>query len=125
MNSESCRQNTRTGAYVVGILGTFLVMALLVGLMRSYTTGPTPMEARSAERMQILQQFKADNAPLLDKYDWQDQTHGIVRIPISVAMDKVLEEWQDPAAGRSNLMARAAKAFAPLPKPPEKKNEYE
>jgi hypothetical protein len=44
---------------------------------------------------------------------------------VARAKELVLEEWQNPAAARSNLMERAAKAFAPAPKPPEKKNEYE
>ena len=116
---------TRITTYVVGILGTFLVMALLVWLMRSYVSAPKPEEKTAADRMAILQQFKADNAPLLEKYGWQDAARGIARIPVERAREIFLSEWQDPAAGRSNLLARAAKAFAPLPKPPEKKNEYE
>jgi hypothetical protein len=75
--------------------------------------------------MKILADFKAANAPLLDKYDWQDKDKGIVRIPVDRAKELVLEEWQNPAVAHSNLMERAAKAFAPAPKPPEKKNEYE
>ena len=75
--------------------------------------------------MKILADFKTANAPLLEKYDWQDQPKGFVRVPIERAKELVLEEWQNPAVGRSNLMARAAKEFAPAPKPPEKKNEYE
>jgi hypothetical protein len=125
MNSESCRQQSRLGAYVLGFLGTFLVMALLVWIMRSYTQAPSVAENRAAERRQILTDFKAANAPLLDKYDWQDQAKGFVRIPIDRAKQLILEEWQDPASGHSNLMARAAKEFAPAPKLPEKKNEYE
>jgi hypothetical protein len=125
MNSESCSQKSRCGAYVLGLLGTFLVMALLVWFMRTYTQAPPLTESRAAERRQILLDFKAANEPLLDKYDWQDQAKGFVHIPIDRAKELILEEWQDPAAGRSNLMARAAKEFAPAPKVPPKKNEYE
>jgi hypothetical protein len=125
MNSESCCQKTRLGAYLAGLLGTFLILALLVRLMQSYTQAPSISATRAAERMQILSDFKAANAPLLDKYDWQDQAKGFVRVPLARAKELVLEEWQDPLAARSNLMARAAKAFALPPKPPEKKNEYE
>src|SRR6202453_4429596 len=95
MNSESCRQNTRIGAYVVGILGAFAVIGLLVWLMLSYTSGATPEQSRAAERMQILAQFQADNAPLLEKYDWQDQTRGVVRIPVDRAMDLTLQARQE------------------------------
>jgi hypothetical protein len=125
MNSDTYRQKTRAGAYVLAILGTFLLVGLLVWLMHSYTEAPSPFAARSAERMQIMAEFKAANAPLLEKYDWQDQAKGFVRVPVERAKELILDEWRDPAAGRSNLMARAAREFAPAPKPPEKKNEYE
>jgi hypothetical protein len=125
MNSESCRQKTRIAANVLAILGTFLVMAFLVGLMRHYTATPSLAADRAAERIKILADFKAVNTPLLEKYDWQDKDKGIVRVPVARAKELVLEEWQNPAAARSNLMDRAAKAFAPAPKPPEQKNPYE
>ena len=125
MNPESCRQKTRIAANVLAILGTFLVMAFLVGLMRHYTATPSLAADRAAERMKILADFKAVNAPLLEKYDWQDKDKGIVRVPVARAKELVLEEWRNPAAAHSHLMERAAKAFALPPKPPPVKNEYE
>ncbi|HEX4122920.1 MAG TPA: hypothetical protein VH619_20070 [Verrucomicrobiae bacterium] len=125
MNPDTCCQKTRVGAYVVAILGTFLLVGALVWLLRSYTETPSPFAARSAERMQIMQEFQAANGPLVSKYDWQDQPKGFVRVPIERAKELILEEWRDPAAGRSKLISRAAKEFAPPPKVPEKKNEYE
>jgi hypothetical protein len=125
MNSESCCQKSRVAANVLAILGTFLVMAFLVALMRHYTATPSLAADRAAERMKILADFKAANAPIFEKYDWQDKDKGIVRVPVARAKELVLEEWQNPAAAHSNLMERAAKAFAPAPKPPEKKSEYE
>jgi hypothetical protein len=125
MNPESCCQKSRTAATILAILGTFLVMAFLVALMRHYTEVPSLAADRGAERMKILAEFKTANEPLLDKYDWQDKDKGIVRVPITRAKELVLEEWQNPAAARSNLMERAAQAFAPAPKVPEKKSAYE
>ncbi len=125
MNPDSRRQKTRPGAYAAGLLGTFLIVALLARLMQSYTQAPSIPAVRAAERMRILSDFKAANAPLLEKYGWQDQARGFVRVPMERAGELVLKEWQDPAAARSNLMARAAREFAPLPKPPEQKNPYE
>jgi hypothetical protein len=125
MNTEPCCQKVRLGTYALGLLGTFLVMAFLVALLRHYTAAPSLSENRAAERMKIKQDFDAANEPLIDKYDWQDKDKGIVRVPIARAKELVLQEWQDPVAARSNLMARAAKAFAPAPKPPPKKNEYD
>jgi hypothetical protein len=125
MNPESCCQKTRVAANVLAVLGTFLVMAFLVALMRHYTATPSLAADREVERMKILADFKAANAPLLEKYDWQDKDKGIVRVPLDRAKELVLEEWKNPAAARSNLMDRAAKAFAPAPKQPEKKSEFE
>jgi len=125
MNSESCRQEIRAGAVVVAALGTFLVVALLVSLMQSKTESATALEARAAERLKILDEFKTANEPLLDKYEWQDQAKGFVRVPIARAKALVLEEWRDPAAARSNLMARAEKEFYVPPPPPPPKNPYE
>lgn len=125
MNSDTCCKKTGVGAYVVAILGTFLVVALLVRLMQSYTQAPSISATRAAERMQIMTEFKALNAPLVENYDWQDQAKGFIRVPIERAKELVLEEWQNPEAARSNLMARAAIEFAPPPKVPEKKSVYE
>lgn len=117
MNEESCCQKSGRCATVVAILGTFLVMAFLVALMRHYTAKPSLAADRAAERMKILADFNAVNAPLLEKYDWQDKDRDVVRVPIARAKELLLQEWQDSAAGHSNLMERAAKAFAPAPKP--------
>jgi hypothetical protein len=123
--NDNYNRNSRFGAYAVALVGTLLVMAGLVWLMRHYTEAPPVFAQRSAERMAIRAEFDAANGPLMTRYDWQDQTRGVVRVPLDRAKELLLAEWQDPAAGRSNLIARAAKAYAPLPKPPEKKNEYE
>jgi hypothetical protein len=126
MNSQSCCQKTRAGAVVVATLGAFLVVALLVRLMKSNTESATALEVRAAERLKILDDFKAANEPLLDKYDWQDQAKGFVRVPIQRAKQLMLEQWrQDPLAARSNLMARAAKEFFIPPPAPPPKNIYE
>jgi hypothetical protein len=125
MNAETHephRQKTRAGAYVLGVTGTFLVMAWLVWLMRGYTQPPALAEVRAAERLKIKADFLAANAPLLDSYAWQDPTKDIVRIPVARAKELLLQEWKNPAAGRELLTNRAAKAFAPVAAP---KNEYE
>ena len=125
MNPESCCQKSRITAYVIGIGGTFLLMAALVCLMRSYTQSPSLAEVRGQERLKILAEFREANDPIVTKYDWQDQGKGIVRVPVERAKELILDEWQNPAVGHSNLMARAAKAFAPAPKVVPPKNPYE
>lgn len=124
MNSDNCNC-PRICANIVAVVGTFLIVGFLVCLMRHYTAVPSLAEDRAAERMKILADFKAANEPLIEKYDWQDKDKGIVRVPIERAKELVLQEWQNPAAARSNLIERAEKAFAPAPKPPPVKNPYE
>ena len=125
MNPQDCRHKTGTAVYVLSIAGTFLIMAFLVSLMRHYTNPPSLNQARAEERLKNLTDFRAANEPLLTEYAWQDQPKGIIRVPIKQAMELVFKEWQDPAAARSNLLARAAKAFAPPPKVAPPKNPYE
>lgn len=125
MNSQDTVRKTGVGVYVLAILGTFLIMAILVSLVRS-STQPVPLsQPRGEERLKNLTEFRAANEPILTEYAWQDQSKGIVRIPVDRAMDLFLDEWQNPAAGHSNMMARAAKAFAPAPKVAAPKSVFE
>jgi hypothetical protein len=125
LKTDSCCEKGRCTAYVLGILGTFLLMAGLVWLMRHYTQ-PAPLDAdRTAERIKNLKEMRAANEEALNNYAWQDQAKGLVRLPVARAMDITLQEWQNPAAARSNLIARMEKATAPAPKAPEKPSEFE
>jgi len=128
MNSgagQSAFDKARVTAYVVGILGSFLIVALLVLAMRHYAR-PAPLGAnRVEERYKFLQEQRSADARTLDEYDWQDKDKGFVRLPIQRAMELTLQEWQNPAAARTNLISRVEKATAPPPKPLEKPNPYE
>ena len=122
MSTESIRGKCCQGLTVLGVAGAFLVMAWLVWLMRAYTHPPALAEARAVERLKIKAEFDAANAPLLNGYDWADKEKGFVRIPVERAKELIVQEWQNPAAGRSNLLGRAAKEFAPAA---VAKNPYE
>jgi hypothetical protein len=98
---------------VLGVAGSFLVMAWLVWLMRGYTQPPELAAVRAEERLKIKHEFDAASAPLLNGYDWVDKEKGFVRIPVERAKELILLEWQNPVAGHSILAARAARAFAP------------
>jgi hypothetical protein len=109
-------------AYSVAVIGCFLLVAGLVWVMYSYTR-PEPLgEDRAAVRRKTLADVRAADAEVLNNpsYVWQDQTRGIVRLPLKSAMDLSLRLWQDPAAARSNLIARVEKAFYVPPPPPNK-----
>ena len=69
--------------------------------------------------------MRAAEAGALESYGWVDQAKGVVRLPIAEAMRLALRDWQNPAAARSNLIARVEKATAVPPTAPEKPSEFE
>jgi hypothetical protein len=124
MNRLTVDQSKVT-ASVMGILGAFLIFAALVWAMRHYTR-PAPLgEDRVAMRKKALAELRAAETDELNNYGWLDQAKGIVRLPVAEAMKLALREWQNPAAARSNLIARVEKATAPPPKAPEKPSAFE
>ena len=126
MNSESrAADSSKWTAYSVAILGTFLIMAALVCTMIQYTRPASLNTARINERYENLKKLRAEEAKTLNEYDWQDQPKGIVRMPITNAMELIVREYQNPAAARSNLIARVEKATAAPPKAPEKPNPFD
>jgi hypothetical protein len=109
----------RTGlAYLIGILGSLLIVAALVWAMQRYTQ-PSPLgEDRIALRKKALADLRAAEATELESYGWVDQAKGVTRLPINEAMKLALRDWQNPAAARSNLIDRVEKAtFVPPPAP--------
>jgi hypothetical protein len=124
MNSEPVRE--RTGlVYSVAVLGAFLIVAALVWAMRHYTQ-PPPVEDRPAVRAKALAELRAAEQEALTTTAWIDQAKGLVRLRVADAMQLVEREWgQNPAAARSNLIARVEKATALPPKVPEKPSQFE
>jgi hypothetical protein len=112
----------RNVAWMIGVAGTLAIMAILVALLLR-TTRPEDLDAaRTRERLRFREEVRAADAQALSRYAWRDEAKGLVRIPIERAMEMVIREWQDPAAARSNLIARVEAATAP---PPEPENPYE
>jgi hypothetical protein len=124
MNAGSLNKRT-LALYAVVAAALFLILAGLVAYVRQVLAPPPVNLARIEERRKFLCEIRAADAEALERYGWMDQAKGFVRLPIKQAMELTLREWQDPAAARSNLMARAEKAHAPPPKPPEKPSAYE
>jgi hypothetical protein len=123
---RACWDKAKVTAWAVGSLGAFLIFGALVAAMWYYTR-PAPLgEDRVALRTKARAEVRAAEADQLHNYGWVDTTKGIVRLPIADAMKLALQQWQAPAAARSNLIARVEKAFPPPPaKPPEKPNPYD
>src|SRR5262245_300100 len=109
MNGE--RSNERPGlAYLVAIVGAFLIVGALVWAMRHYTQPPPLGKTRAEERAKALAELRAAEAEALNTTAWIDPTKGLVRLRVEDAMNLVLREWKNPAAARSNLIARVEKA---------------
>lgn len=126
MNEQPCcADKTRLAARIAGIGGTLLIVAALVWAMDRYTR-PAPLGAdRAQERRKNLIELRAAEAEAVNNYAWHDQARGIVRLKVERGVELTLKEWQNPAAARSNLLARVEKAAAPLPKAPEKPSAFE
>lgn len=115
-----------TWPYVVAILGAFLIVAALVATMRRYATQPALDAARAAERAKALSELRAAEQQALTTTAWLDQGKGLVRLRVEDAMAIVERDWgQNPAAARSNLIERVAKATAAPPKAPEQPSDFE
>jgi hypothetical protein len=113
-------------AYTAGILGSFLIVAALAWAIHRYTQPPPLGEDRATVRARALTELRAAETEALASPAWIDQPKGIVRLPIEQAMMLVEREWgQNPAAARSNLIARVEKATAAPPKAPEKPSPFE
>lgn len=123
--SDQSAPTRSPAAYAVAILGTFLIVAALVWFVRHQVQPPAIDQNRIAERAKALAEIRGAEAQALSTPAWIDQGKGIVRLPITNAMEMVLRGWQNPAAAKSNLVARVEKATAVAPKPPEKPSDFE
>lgn len=109
----------------LGFLIASFLFALFILAMRHSVPPPAIDADRAAERVKNLAEIRATEAQDLNHAGWIDQSRGVVRLPIAVAMKIAAQEWQNPAEARSNLIAREEKATAPAPAAPAKPNPFE
>lgn len=112
----------RAGAWFVGAAGTMLLVGGLAWWIFHRTQPPGVDTARATLRYSNLVEIRSAAHAALTTAEPIDKVKGIYRIPITNAMELMLRLWQDPAAGRTDLLARIERATA---KPPEKPSEYE
>jgi hypothetical protein len=109
----------------LGFVVAGFLFAALVWLLK-YSTPPPAIDAdRAAERSKDLAEIRNADSQALGQAGWIDQQRGLVRLPIDVAMQIAVQEWQNPAAARTNLIAREEKAAAPAPVAPAKPNPFD
>ena len=105
---------------VIAIIGALLIVTFLVRAMQRYTA-PEPLNAgRAVERVKNLKEIQAAGQDQVASY--AKLPKDFIRLPVTNAMTLTVKEYANPVAARSNLLARAAKAFAAVPPP---KNEFE
>ena len=125
MNLQPVR-NFLASAYLAAAVGALLIVGALVWAMLHYTK-PAPLgEDRAAVRAKALAELRAAEADTLNTTAWIDPAKGLVRLRVQDAMALVEQQWgQNPAAARSNLIARVEKATAAPPKAPAKPSAFE
>jgi len=104
------------------IIACFIFAALTLAM--KHAAHPPAIDA-AATRAKALAELRTAEANALVNPGWIDRSRGLVRLPISVALQITENEWQNPAAARSNLIARAEKATAPAPPALAKPNPFE
>jgi hypothetical protein len=109
---------------VAFLVACFLFAAFVVKVKLSVPV-PAIDADRAAVRAKALAEIRAAETHALNQPGWIDENRGLVRLPISIAMQIAEREWQDPAAARSNLTARVEKATAPAPQAPAKPSAFE
>lgn len=104
--------------YGIAIVVLFFAMYYFTrGMYRDNSTSRPGATARAAERIKARDELRTKTAAALSNGGVIDTNKGLVRIPISRAMEMTVKAYEDPAAARSNLAARAQKAAAPAPQP--------
>jgi len=124
MNSETINNRPVWHVGLGFLLASFLFAGFVLWVK---STMPVPLinADRAAERAQDLAEIRAAEAQALENPGWVDQSRGVMRLPIDVAMKLAAEEWKDPAQARADLIARQEKASAPAPAAPAQPNAFE
>ena len=117
---ESLRHIARSRAPLSTWLGVVLLFALF-GVIVLAIIGPSPRgsnyeETRAKKRMENLKTSREDADKALNTYAWIDKNKGVVRIPISRAMELTIAQLaqQKPAAA-GPIATPEAQAASPAP----------
>jgi hypothetical protein len=112
----------RSTAWFISIAGSFLILGGLAWLLIVRTAPAGVDEVRAAERRQALVEVRGADEQALTTAAVLDAGKGLYRIPIDHAVTLMLSKWQDPAAGRADLLTRLEASTA---QPPPPVNPYE
>ncbi|MGV3772850.1 MAG: hypothetical protein ACO1QB_08110 [Verrucomicrobiales bacterium] len=114
--------------YAIGVMLLFLLMAYLSrNLYRTHNPGSFN-SARAVERKKAREDLQKASGEALKSAGWANEAKGIVRLPIDRAMEITVQQYQNPAGARSNLVERVRKANVPppaAPAAPQQPSEFE
>ena len=112
-------------AFVIVALGALLIVGALVFVIVRVTRPADVTAARAEERRKALVQTRNEETQVLNNYDRMGAGPGFVRMKVEDAMKLTIREYQDPAAARKELVARADKAGTPPPVAEQPPSKYE
>lgn len=86
---------------VVGALLGLGLIAVVLGIMirTSPTAPPIPVDPERTPPLERLADARAEAETLRTTYGWVDKENGIVRIPLDVAIEKLIAEQGRPRDG--------------------------
>src|SRR5438093_12592199 len=122
---ESLRQIAHSRALLSTCVGIVLLFVLL-GVIVLAIIGPSPRgsdyeETRAKKRMEKLKTVHEDAEKALNTYAWIDKNKGVVRIPISRAMEltmaQLVQSRPAPAGPIAIPAAKASPAASAAPSP--------
>ena len=76
----------------LGWIGVFLVFVLVVALTYLRDPAASQEKINVAERIRIRDDVRAEQAKLVNAYQWVNQPEGVIRVPVERAMELVVEE---------------------------------
>ena len=121
----SPEQSNRASGAAIGFISAIVFFVVLTAIARFAISVPPVDADRGAERAKALATIRANEQKSLATLGWQDQSRGIVRLPIDQAIQQAAAAWQNPTAARADLTSRAEKAAAPAPVVAPKPSAFE
>jgi hypothetical protein len=120
-------QKTHTSASgaAIAFIAASVIFAVLVVAVKLLVDVPAIDADRGAAISKALFEIRTNEVASLNNVGWADQPRGIVRLPIETAIQLTAQAWQNPAAARADLNARAERAAAPAPKVVPKPSAFE
>jgi hypothetical protein len=122
----SLSKKTIFAMYLLAGLGCCLIVFAVVKVTQKYTRPEPVAQTKVETRYKNLAEVRTTADATLNTYGWVGSpTNGFVRLPIQQAMEITVAEGKNPAAARSNLIAKAEKFYFKPPPPPAAPNKYE